>query len=143
MSVKVLVVEDHDAVREGLVALLGRERDLEVVGGLRTAEVALILLDRVAVDVVVMDYALPGMDGAAGCRLLGDHPRAPAVVIHSGHLSARVVRRCLEKGALTCVPKGGDPAELVEAIRRAAAWACLGDGEAGAGSWCAGAECVE
>lgn len=117
--VRVFIVEDHDVVRQSLEAVLSREHDFEVTGSMRTAEAALLALDGAPVDVVVVDYLLPGMNAAAFCRLVRERARSPAVVVHSGYLHDDVVRRCLAAGARACVLKGEDIANLAEAIRAA------------------------
>lgn len=117
--VRVFIVEDHDVVRQSLEAVLSREHDFEVTGSMRTAEAALLALDGAPVDVVVVDYLLPGMNAAAFCRLVRERARPPAVVVHSGYLHDDVVRRCLAAGARACVLKGEDIAKLAEAIRAA------------------------
>ena len=69
--IRVLVVDDHPVVREGLVAVLGDQPDVEVAGSAATAEAAIDLAARVRPDVVLLDLELPGLDGVAAIpRLL-------------------------------------------------------------------------
>ncbi|MGI8826717.1 MAG: response regulator [Chloroflexota bacterium] len=63
--IRVLVVDDHPVVREGLVALLEDEADFEVTGSVGSAEEALMLVGPLRADVILLDLELPGLDGVA------------------------------------------------------------------------------
>lgn len=119
-SITVVVVDDHDIVREGLAAILGREPDLEVVGQAESAEEALAILPAIDPTVVVVDHSLPGMDGLALCRTIASMPLRAHVVVLSGVLDDDVVQAALDAGARAFVVKDVESSELKRAIRAAA-----------------------
>jgi DNA-binding NarL/FixJ family response regulator len=114
---RVLIVEDHQVVREGLRALLRSEPDLEVVGEAASGEEALRLCAAHAPDVVVMDVTLTGLSGIEATRRLARSTPAPKVVMLSMHDDAATVDRALRAGARGYVLKGRGFASLCEAIR--------------------------
>jgi DNA-binding NarL/FixJ family response regulator len=117
MKTRVMLVEDHQVVREGLRSLLTAEPDLVVMGEAETGERALELAAREPPDVVVMDLGLPGLGGVeATRRLLKAHPSLSVVVL-SMHDDAATVDRALRAGARAYVLKGRGFASLCEAIR--------------------------
>jgi DNA-binding NarL/FixJ family response regulator len=119
-KVTVFLVDDHDVVREGLLSILGREPDIEVVGESSTAEGALESLDRTNPSVVVVDYRLPGMDGIELCREIAERRLRAQVVMLSAYLDDDIVYSALMSGARAYVVKDVESSELKRAIRAAA-----------------------
>jgi DNA-binding NarL/FixJ family response regulator len=119
-SITVVVVDDHDIVREGLTAILGREPDLKIVGQAESAEEALAMLPEIDPAVVVVDHSLPGMDGVALCRTIVALPLRAQVVLLSGLLDDDVVQAALDAGARAFVVKDVESSELKRAVRAAA-----------------------
>jgi two-component system NarL family response regulator len=116
--IRLLVVDDHPVVLEGLRALFARLPDCEVVGEANSGEAALADYRRLAPDVVVLDLRLPGMDGAAAiAELLELDPQARVVVLTSFGGDADI-RRALAAGARGVVLKGAPADELIEAVQR-------------------------
>jgi DNA-binding NarL/FixJ family response regulator len=114
---RILLVEDHQMVREGLRSLLSGEPDFEVVGEAAEGAEAVRLAAQLAPRVVVMDIGLAGLSGIeATKRLLRERPEA-AVVALSMHDDAPTVNRALRAGARGYVLKGSGVAALCEAIR--------------------------
>ncbi|WCE02499.1 response regulator transcription factor (plasmid) [Streptomyces sp. HUAS 31] len=124
--VRLLLVDDHTVVRAGLRALLGGEPGFEVVGETGDASDGVRLAERLRPDVVLMDLRLPGGAGPASDgvdatrRLLAAVP-GTRVVMFTGYGSQSDVRRAVEAGATGYVLKAGPPAELLRAVRIAAA----------------------
>ena len=118
--ITLVVVDDHDIVREGLTAILGREPDLEIVGQAESAEEALSILPTLDPAVVVVDHSLPGMDGVALCRAIAALPVRAQVVVLSGLLDDEAVKGALDAGARAFVVKDVEASELKRAIRAAA-----------------------
>jgi two-component system nitrate/nitrite response regulator NarL len=115
---KLLVVDDHPIVRDGLAALLGQMGPDTVVLQVGDAGGALALVAAHAdLDVVVLDIAMPGMDGLRALAEFGrTRPELPVVVISASE-DARDAREALAKGALGYVPKSASQHTLLSAIR--------------------------
>jgi len=106
--IRVLIVDDHPIVREGLLAVLSDQPDLEVVGAVGSAEEA--LARDTHPDVVLLDLELPGLDGVAALPLLRDAmPTAAALVLTAYATDERIVG-ALTGGAAGYLLKGGTPA---------------------------------
>jgi DNA-binding NarL/FixJ family response regulator len=117
VKTRVLLVEDHQVVREGLRSLLRAEQDLDLVAEAPSGEAALALAAEHAPDVVVMDLGLPGLGGVEATRRLRKSCPAAQVVVLSMHDDAATVDRALRAGARGYVLKGRGFASLCEAIR--------------------------
>jgi DNA-binding NarL/FixJ family response regulator len=113
----VLLVEDHQVVREGLRALLRNEPDLEVVGEAADGADALRVVEQLRPDVAVVDVGLPGLSGVEVTRRLVRSRPEVQVVILSMHDDAPTVDRALRAGARGYVLKGSGVAALCEAVR--------------------------
>jgi DNA-binding NarL/FixJ family response regulator len=119
MTIRVAVVDDHPVVREGTAAIVEQAPDLELVGTAATVDEAAPLLDATRVDVLLLDLRL-GQE--FGFRLLGGSRGArPAVVIVTSYDYPQYVDAALRMGAAGYVLKTAPVAELLDAIRRAAA----------------------
>jgi len=118
--ISILVVDDHQLVRAGLVALLATAADLEVVGEAADGEEALVLARARRPDVVLMDLSMPVLDGVAATRrLMAEQPGARVVVLTSFTEKERVAQ-ALAAGAIGYLLKASDPHDLVAAVRAAA-----------------------
>ncbi len=116
-QIKVLLVDDHGMVREGLRAMLSLNQDIQVVGEAADGREAIARARACAPNVVVMDLAMPGMDGLqATKRLVSDFPGVRVLVL-SQHDSDRHILPVLRAGASGYVLKRSVGAELVAAIR--------------------------
>jgi DNA-binding NarL/FixJ family response regulator len=116
--IRVAIVDDHPVVREGTAALLDAQAGLRVVGTASSIEEASSLLDPSAVDVLLLDIRL-GSD--SGLALLGGGEPRPAIVVLTAYDYPQYVAAALRLGASGFVVKTAPVAELVDAIRRAAA----------------------
>jgi DNA-binding NarL/FixJ family response regulator len=120
IPVTVLVVDDHDLLREGVSACLMAFDDLDVVGEARNGETAIEEVDRLAPDTVVMDLVMPGIGGLEAIRRLRtSHPGLGIVALSSYSDSARV-RETIDAGANGYLIKSVDVATLAQAVRNAA-----------------------
>ena len=117
--IRIVVVDDHPLVRDGLTAILGVEPDMEVVDAVGTAEVAMDAIPRRRPDVVVFDNSLPGMSGVDACQQITRHGPRPSVVLLSGSPTASLMRRAVQAGALAFVAKESATAVLRDAVRAA------------------------
>ncbi|MHB1130877.1 MAG: response regulator [Chloroflexota bacterium] len=116
-KVRIMLVDDHAIVREGLRAILALSPDFEVVGEAGDGREALEKAKAVDPDVVIMDVSMPGMDGLeATKRFTRDYPGMKVLVL-SQHDNDRYVLPILQAGAAGYVLKRSIGAELVAALR--------------------------
>lgn len=121
MSIRLLLVDDHAVVREGVKALVESASDMEVVAEAGTGEEALSKAVEFSPDVVVMDVNLPQLNGiAATQQIISQHPYT-SVLVFSTSRDKACVMAALKAGATGFLGKDCNPAELVEGIRAVAA----------------------
>jgi DNA-binding NarL/FixJ family response regulator len=117
MPVSVLLVDDHNIVRQGFRALLDNESDIRVIGEARTGLEALRLIETFLPNVVVLDVNIPEINGLELTRQLRkSHPNTKVVILSVYETEAYVVA-ALQNGAKAYVLKGADSSDLVRAIR--------------------------
>jgi two-component system, NarL family, response regulator NreC len=120
MSIRILLADDHTVMRDGLRALLERQPDMAVVGEAADGRDCVRLAEEQQPDVVVMDIAMPNMNGIeATRRITTDNPRT-AVVILSMHQDESYVLRALKSGAKGYLLKDSLRGDVLEAIRAVA-----------------------
>jgi len=117
--ISVLLVEDHTVVREGLRALLTAEDDIEVVCEARNGREAVQLIKKLLPDVVVMDIAMPLLNGVEATRQILKIVPATKVLILSAHSEDEYVEQVTEAGAAGYLLKQTAANILVKAIREA------------------------
>jgi DNA-binding NarL/FixJ family response regulator len=116
MVVRVLLVDDHRIVREGLRGLLERRTDLKVVGEAADGEAAIALAREVSPDVVILDVSMPRMNGVeATRRILAERPGVKVLAL-SMHPDRRYVIEMLKAGASGYMLKDSAFDELIRAI---------------------------
>jgi DNA-binding NarL/FixJ family response regulator len=113
--IRLLIVDDHPVVREGVAAVLERERDIEVVGTAETAADGLRLAAKLRPDVVLLDLKLP--DTAPG-EAVASLARERKVLVFTAYDSDEDVFRAIQDGARGYLLKGTPGSELVHAIRQ-------------------------
>ncbi|WP_335935214.1 response regulator transcription factor [Streptomyces sp. PTD5-9] len=117
--VRILLCDDHAVVRAGLLALLGSEPDIEVVGEAGSGEEAVALADKLTPDVVLMDLQLGrGIDGAEATRRIA--ATGVRVLVLTTYDTDADITRAIEAGATGYLLKAERPEELFAAIRSAA-----------------------
>ena len=120
-STRVVVADDHETFRAGLIALLQTAPGVEVVGEAATGEAGLDVVRDVQPDVVLMDVNLPGIDGVEATRRIVDaHPHV-AVLVLTMHDDDETVFAAVRAGARGYLLKGAPRAELVRAVTAVAA----------------------
>ena len=120
-KITVLLVDDHSLVRRGFRRMLEDESDMEVVGEAGNGEDSIKLAKELHPQVVVMDCALPGMNGLQATRQIIDDSPNTAVLMLSMHTEGTWVRQAIEAGARGYVLKNAMDLELSAAIRKVAA----------------------
>jgi two-component system, NarL family, response regulator DevR len=119
--IRVFVLDDHDVVRRGLVALLDVEDDLSVVGEAGTAEEAISQVPVIRPDVAVLDVRLPDGDGAAVCRQLRSLLPELKCLMLTGYADDEALASAILAGASGYVLKQIRGSEIVSTVRRVAA----------------------
>ena len=120
-KITVLLVDDHSLVRRGFRRMLEDESDMEVVGEAGDGEQSIKLAKELHPRVVVMDCALPGMNGLQATRQIIEDSPDTAVLMLSMHTESTWVRQAIEAGAKGYVLKNAMDLELGAAIRKVAA----------------------
>ena len=120
-KITVLLVDDHSLVRRGFRRMLEDESDMEVVGEAGDGEESIKLAKTLHPQVVVMDCALPGMNGLQATRQIIEDSPNTAVLMLSMHSESTWVRQAIEAGAKGYVLKNAMDLELGAAIRKVAA----------------------
>ncbi len=115
--IRVLIVDDHAILREGVRALLQLQADIEVVGEAADGKAALEAVERLDPDVVLMDIAMPGLGGIEASLELKKLGRRARILILSQYEDREYVRRLLKAGVAGYVLKKSAGAELANAIR--------------------------
>ena len=120
-NIRVLVVDDHPLVRDGISAIVDHQADLDVVGQAATAAEAVALFDALAPDVTLVDLGLPDMSGIALIAML--HARSPEArfIVLTANAGGGEIAKALHAGAHAYLFKNGPSAELLTAIRAVSA----------------------
>ena len=127
MTIRLVLVDDHELMRQGLRALVDGQKDVEVVGEANDGRTALALVRSLSPDVVVMDVAMKDMNGIEATRQIRAECPDVKVIGLSSHADARYVRAMLEAGACGYVLKANaydDLHRAIEAARRGKSYLC-------------------
>jgi DNA-binding NarL/FixJ family response regulator len=118
MAIRILLVDDHPIVRQGLRTLLQGRGDWEVVGEASDGVEAVEKVDRLQPDVVVLDVTMPRMNGLEACRVIQQKHRnaGPEVLFVTQHDSPQMMREALDAGARGYVVKSNAARDLLEAV---------------------------
>lgn len=128
---RVGIVDDHEVVRRGLVAVLAEEPPYRVVSEATCGEEALVWARRTLPDVVVSEFRLRDMSGEELCRRFADRFPSTQVVILSAYLSEDIVQRALRAGAAGFVTKASGLGELRGVLKGLACGSCRLEQEGG------------
>lgn len=121
MSIRIMLVDDHGIIRDGLRSLLEKQDDVEVVAEADDGRKAIALVREHQPDVVIMDISMPGLNGIdASRRIVADNPEVKIITL-SIHSNRRFVSDMLKAGASGYVLKECLFDELVQAVRTVAA----------------------
>lgn len=117
MKIKVLIADDHTIVRAGLTALLGTEKDIEVVGEAKNGAQAVSEAIKLHPDIVIMDLMMPKMDGIAATKELIRKAPSVKTILLTTYGTSDGIAHALRAGARGAVLKNADNSELAKAIR--------------------------
>jgi len=118
--IRLLIVDDHEMVREGLKAMLISEPDFSIVGDAANAEQALELIERLQPDIVLLDVRLPGASGIEVCRAVTEKYPQVAVIFLTTYTDENLVAQCIQAGARGFIVKDIERFDLKRAIRAVA-----------------------
>ena len=119
-AISVMIVDDHEMVRQGASSYLEAQPDISVVAQAGSGEEAVKLAQEFVPNVVLMDLVMPGMDGVEATRKVKNvSPRTQIIILTSFHQDEYIFP-ALQAGAISYLLKDVKTSELVEAIRRAA-----------------------
>lgn len=119
--IRVLIVDDHAVVREGLRTFLALQEGIEVVGEAADGEQAVRQAVELAPDVILMDLVMPGLDGVGAMRALRDRAPNTRVIVLTSFLDDDRLLPALQSGAAGYLLKDVEPSELARAVRSACA----------------------
>ncbi len=119
-AIAVLLAEDHAVVREATAEIVDHQPDMRVVGQAGTGEEVVALARRLQPDVIVMDIAMPRLNGLEATRLIAAECPGCRVLVLTAHEEERYIIQLLEAGAVGYLPKTVGLDELLEAIRAVA-----------------------
>ena len=117
MRCRVLVADDHRIIREGLHSLIEKEKDLELVGMAESGRKALQMARKLKPDVVIMDIAMPDLNGIDATIQIVDEVPGVKVIALSMHSEKQLIHRMLRAGATGYLLKESAFEELTKAIR--------------------------
>jgi two-component system, NarL family, response regulator NreC len=117
MPTKVLLVDDHAIIRQGLSSLLEKQSDIEVVGGVEDGRQAIETVRKLNPDLVIMDISMPNLNGIDATRKIAEEIGGVKIIALSIHSSKRFVAEMLKAGASGYILKDCLFDELIEAIR--------------------------
>lgn len=118
--IRLLIIDDHEMVREGLKAMLTAEADFEIVGEAANAEQAYELIARLHPDVILLDIRLPGVSGIEVCRSVTERYPETAVIILTTFTDETLVAQCIQAGARGFIVKDIERFDLKRSIRAVA-----------------------
>jgi len=117
MSIKVMLVDDHAIVRDGLQMIIATQRNMQVVAGIGNGAAAVEAAQSLRPDVVVMDISMPELNGIEAARkMLSSNPQLKIIIL-TMHESPEYVSQALKAGAMGFVLKKSAGIEIIKAIR--------------------------
>lgn len=120
-AIRVVVVDDHAALRQGLAMVLAQDQDVVVVGQAGNGVEAVEAVAELVPDVVLMDLHMPGCSGVEACRRIRELLPSVRVLIMTGSGDDRDRAEALQAGATEYLPKSGDIEQLINAVHAAGA----------------------
>jgi DNA-binding NarL/FixJ family response regulator len=115
--IRILVVDDHDMFRQSLVALVADQPDIEICGQAADGFQAVQMASEALPDVILMDIAMPGLDGIAATRQILQDALPCRVVMLTSHAGLSRMQEVADAGAQACLVKGCPPDEIFAAVR--------------------------
>ncbi len=118
--IRLMIVDDHEMVREGLKAILVAEPDFSIVGDAANADEALELIERLRPDIVLLDVRLPGVSGIEVCRIVTERYPETSVIILTTFTDEQLIAQSIQAGTKGFILKDVERFDLKRAIRAVA-----------------------
>ncbi|MFI3158326.1 MAG: response regulator transcription factor [Methylococcaceae bacterium] len=118
--IRLLIVDDHELMREGLKQLFDDEDDIVVSAEAGNGEEALALMQDEKFDLVLLDISMPGIHGVELIKKIKEQANTPPILVLSMHNEPQIVKRKLKAGASGYITKDSSPKDLLEAMRKVA-----------------------
>jgi len=115
--IRVIVVDDHEIVRQGIATILGTDAGLQLIGEAADGHEAVRLVRETRPDVALVDVRLPGISGVELCYHILEESPDTQVLILTSYLDSNVVRECIRAGAKGFVLKDVGSSDLLQSIR--------------------------
>jgi len=119
-AIRVMLVDDHEAMREGLRHMLSEDESIRVVGEARDGQEALTKAGKLLPDIVIMDVRMPGMDGIEATRLLKETQPPMSIIMLTDN--RRYLAPAIKAGAVGFLPRNISHNNLIAAIRIIHLW---------------------
>jgi len=118
--IRLVIIDDHEMVREGLKAMLVTEPDFHIVGDAANAHQALLLIEQTKPDIALLDVRLPGMSGIEACQIITKRYPDTAVIILTTFTDEELIAQCIQAGARGFIVKDIERFDLKRSIRAVA-----------------------
>ena len=118
--IRIVIVDDHAIVRQGVRFLLEQQPDMQVIGESKDGAQGVALVSRLVPDVVLLDLLMPKMDGVTAVREMKRLAPTTQVIVLTSYYKDEQIFNAIKAGALSYLLKDVKPEELVEAVRAAA-----------------------
>lgn len=119
-KIKIIVVDDHQLFREGIISLLSKKEDLDIVGEAPSAEELFGLLESQSVNIVLIDITMPGMNGLDVIESAREKYPEVKFIVLTMHAEGQYVVKAVRNGAFGYLIKNADENELITAIKNVA-----------------------
>lgn len=119
-NIKILIVDDHEVVRDGLKNILLSLNNMAIAGEAANGEDAISMYDSLKPDLVIMDISMPGMNGIEATRIIKENDPNAKILILTMHDNQEYLNQIIRSGAKGFVLKNTDKEELLDAVRTVA-----------------------
>ena len=116
-TIRIMIIDDHPVVRAGLASMLTTQPDIDVVASASSGQEALVLLDTVAPDVILMDLRMPGMSGLEAMRIINSRLDPPRIIVLTSFDTDEDIYQSVGAGAHGYVLKDAPQDRLLDAIK--------------------------
>lgn len=120
IPIKILIADDHALLRRGLATLLGFDKEFLIIGDAKNGQEALLKTHELRPDVVIMDLAMPVMDGVEATKRIHETQPDTKILILTSYSTSADVSRAIEAGASGALVKDSEDDQLVAAVKKIA-----------------------